>query len=394
MSTNILVECPELIASVRVGVIEPLSCLGNSGSCIVKFVRTIEIRKKDIEWCDILITVRGYEHVTLEIVKAAKAAGRFIIYFLDDDLLHIPEYLPSGKYLQNKEIRSNLIEIIEKSNLLWCVNPVIGEKYSIYCRDKWILSRVPVKNDIDYIVENKDVIRILYAGSSDHSGAIIKYISPVVSKLCDEYGDKLEFTFIGVNPKLQKHKNVKYIEYINDYNEYKSLVKSVNFDIGIAILQDDDFYKAKYYNKFIEYTSIGAVGVYTNSAPYSIIINNNENGFLCDNNSWYDTLKKAINENDLRSKCYNNAHNLIKEKFNHEIISAELAELIPEIVSFQANKKNKVILNNPKREFIKHRLIEIWKKHKILFVFLVFMKGIRFTVRSIKAKIGKIRRKL
>lgn len=374
---NILVECPELIASVRVGVLEPLSYLESTGKCKVTFKRTIDITKKDIKWCDILVTVRGYEDVTMKIVESAKNAGRFIIYFLDDDLLHIPEYLPSGRILQNEEVKQTLISIINNSNLLWCVNPRIGEMYSQYCDGKWILGRVPVKTDsIVERIKNVNKVKILYAGSSDHSNTVQKYITPAVSKICNEYGSKVEFTFIGVNPKLPELNNVKYIKYINDYNEYKEIVQQGNFDIGIAIILEEDFYQAKYYNKFIEYTSIGAVGIYTNNKPYTVIVEDKKNGFLCDNESWYETLKEVIDNDELRKACYINAHKLLDEKYSYTEVGRELEKLIPELVTYHANKTIKIILPNTRFEFYKQRAITIWNKHRILFLIIILNKVI------------------
>lgn len=395
-TVNILLECPELIASVRVGVLEPLTLLQDAGKCKIVYKRTIDITRIDVEWCDILITVRGYEYVTWEIVKAAKKAGRYIIYFLDDDLLHIPEDIPSGKYFRNPEIKEVMINILGISNILWCVNSRIGEIYSKYCNGNWILSKVPVdlnkKSKESY--EDNDIIHVLYAGSSDHSKAIQKYISPAVKKLCKEYKNKVDFTFIGADPNLKKIEKVKYISFINDYNAYKNIVQSGKFTIGLAIIQEDDFYKGKYYNKFIEYTSIGAVGIYTDNLPYTQIIENGQNGFLCNNDNWYETLKEAINNPELRERCYSNAQYLLQEKFNYEVVSDELETLIPELIMFHADKTKKVNLLNLRMAFYKNRLIKIWKKHKLLFLFFIFIKLAKFFTRKIKDVLDKIRRRI
>ena len=392
--TNILVECPELIASVRVGVLEPLSELQNSQRCNVLFKRTIQISKKDIQWCDILITVRGYEYVTMEIVKAAKRAGRYVIYFLDDDLLNIPQHIPSGSYFQNQEIKGRLIEIISLSDRLWCVNTLIAEKYSKYCGGKFFIGKVPITNKpLNSKTVNYDIVRILYAGSADHTQSVIKYITPAVSKLCREYKSKIEFTFIGVNPGLSNNSNVRYIDYINDYNEYKRIVEDGNYDIGLAVIQEDEFYKAKYYNKFMEYTSIGAVGVYTDSPPYTLVVEDNKNGFLCSENSWYDILKKVIDDPESRRQCYNNARKIIEERFNYTLIGQELVEKNPELISFRSDKTKKVVLLNTRNSYYKHRIIEIWNEHKFLFLFYIIVKICRFIIRKIRIIICGIRRK-
>lgn len=370
---NILVECPELIASVRMGVLEPLLHLEKSGRCIVFFKKTIEITKKDIEWCDILITVRGYEYITLKIVKAAQKAGRYIIYFLDDDLLSIPSDIPSGKYF-NSDVKKTMIQIMKYCNVLWCVNELIGKKYSNYCKYKWILGKVPIEINESLIENKREDIRILYAGSTDHSKTVQKYISPAVIRLCVEYRNNVSFTFIGADPDIRNQKNVKYYAFFDSYAEYKNLVKQGNFDIGLAIILEDEFYKCKYYNKFLEYTSIGAVGVYTKSEPYTLIVKDKENGILCENDEWYIKLKEIIEDKQLRRKCVNNAKNMLKEEFNYSTVSKEIVDKLPEIILYHADKSKRVVLHNIKFYYYNNKLISLWKQYKIIMIPFVFAK--------------------
>ena len=55
--THILVECPALIASVQVGVLNALAPL-EGRICEVRFRETRRLKRKDIQWCDIFVCVR------------------------------------------------------------------------------------------------------------------------------------------------------------------------------------------------------------------------------------------------------------------------------------------------------------------------------------------------
>lgn len=386
---NILVECPELIASVKVGILEPLSFLESEGKIHVVFKRTIDITKEDIQWCDILIIVRGYEFVTLQIAEAARKSGRYIIYFLDDDLLGIPENIPSGKHLQNEVVRQTLINIINNSNILWCVNPIIGNKYSSYCNNNYIVAKVPVVlKDIE-VQKNSNKVKIIYAGSSDHSETVQNYIVPAVLRICHEYGSNVEFCFIGVELELPILSNLKHMKYIDDYNHYKEIVYNGDFDIGIGIVLNDEFYQSKYYNKFIEYTSIGAVGIYTNSKPYTVVVKDRVNGILCDNDSWYETLKEVIDNEDLRRMCYLNAYKLLEEEYNHTVVGRNLEKLIPELINYRADKKVKVNLTSTRFEFYKQRIFTIWREHRILFLIIILRKLIVRVSKKLLLKLSK-----
>ena len=53
--THVLVECPELIASVKVGVLNALAILENN-TLQTRFCRTSDMQVCDLQWADILIT--------------------------------------------------------------------------------------------------------------------------------------------------------------------------------------------------------------------------------------------------------------------------------------------------------------------------------------------------
>lgn len=377
---KILVECPALIASVRVGVLEPLSPLQEKGLCEVKFLETKRFTAASIAWCDVLVTVRGSEPASSVIVDEARRVGRFVVYFLDDDLLHIPTDIPSSPYFQSEKCQSAIRSCLRSSNVLWCVNPRIGEKYGPLCGGKWILSSVPVKLDGagPAFPCSDGKVRVLYAGSADHSALVQKYLSPAVKRIADEMPNKVEFLFIGAEPAITA-KNVRHIRFINSYEEYKKMVSGGNFAIGLAVVDTLEFYQCKYYNKFIEYSSLGAVGVYTDGEPYSLVVRDGENGFLCENTpeSWYQAIKRAVLEEESdRRAVLENAVGLLQRDYAPEEVSRQLAADIPQLTQFHAPAVS------PKSIRIRHLLLRfylgrirlLWDKHRLLFLPMLLWK--------------------
>lgn len=393
MITNILVECIELIPSVRVGVLEPLKLLAEQDRCNLQFKRTSNIKIKDIEWADVIISVRGSEYSTLRIVEIAKRLGKFIIYFLDDDLLNIPQDCKSTLYYSSHDIKSNIIAIIGYSNILWCVNKNIALKYSKYCNNNYAIERVPVEISKYNPIKEESVIRIVYAGSVDHEREIKEFISPAVIKICKELGEKVEFTFIGVNPAISGIKNVKYIEYIDSYDSYKKIMSGSSFNIGISPIYETEFYKCKYYNKFIEYTSINVAGIYTNSEPYNFVVQNEVNGFLVNNSSaeWYEALKKIITNEELRKKCIINARVLVEKDFSYEIVTDRLIKDIPQLLNYKSPKMyvNKVYLRFLYSLKVFDKIKLWWNLYNIRIVPMVFKKIVNKMYKSTKKYFGK-----
>lgn len=336
MKINILVECPELISSVKIGV---LNLLESKEECNVKFKRTSEIVKDDIIWSDIVISVRGCEKASLKVIEAARKARRFTIMFLDDDLANIPLNLESTKYYNDSELKKYIEKVLENSYILWAVNPRIIEKYSKYTIEKkGILAKVcmKVENKIEKIKNKEKTLKILYAGSVDHKNTIKKLINPVIEKFDQEIKDgEISFTFVGANPEIE---NISYYEYFENYDKYKEFVKNGGFSIGLAPIETTDFYKSKYYNKFLEYTSIGVLGIYTDSEPYNLVVEHNKNGILCKNEieKWYDEIKNILDNREIVNNMILNAQKDIIENYNENKVQNELFAQIPELLKYKA----------------------------------------------------------
>ena len=335
---HILVECPDLIASVRVGVLEPLQPLVDKGICEVQFIKTLKIKKADIAWSDIFITVRGSDPITKEIVRIAKNAKRLIIYYLDDDLLNVPLESIVGTYYADPDIQKNIQELIGMSDVLWGVNRNIKEKYLPYTKGKWIENKVPIRTNEfpkkKYISYHP--LRILYAGSKDHEGLVREVLRNAVVRIAEEYKENVEFVFVGVNPGIKGLENVFYYPYFDSYEAYREFIEQGDYAIGLGPGRDAPFYACKYYNKFVEYASISAVGIFTKAEPYTQIVIDGKNGILCGNTEeqWYEAIKGIIEDNQIITQCRNNIRKQIAAEFEPNHIANSLIGQYPEFGTY------------------------------------------------------------
>jgi len=381
MKTNILVECPELISSVKIGV---LDLLENKEECNIEFKRTSTITKHDILWSDVVISVRGCEKASLKIMESANRAGRYTIMFLDDDLINIPLNLDSTKYYNDKKLKKYILEILANCQILWAVNPRIIEKYSKYTIKKnGVLGKVPMKIEIEK-KEWTEPVKVLYAGSIDHKQTLQKIISPVITKFDEIINKKIMFTFIGANPEIEK---TKHYNYFQDYESYKKFVIEGKFDIGLAPIETTEFYKSKYYNKFLEYTSIGVVGIYTDTEPYNLIIKDGINGFLCENNpeKWYLKIKKIIENPSKIAEILENAQRQVREDYNINVVSNEILTLIPELIEYKAKEKNikNIRLENIKLIFYMERIQLLMRIYGLKSIIVIPYKILKKIIKKV-----------
>lgn len=387
---HILVICTEKVSSVTVGVLLPLSQSEKNGLIETRFVRTAETTGTDIAWCDTLICVRGGEHWDLHIVRLCKQLGRQIVYFLDDDLLDIPDNVSCAEYYRDGFIRDSIKSLIEECDILWCVNPNIAEKYG-KAFSRTILADPCIQPNSQIECKNGDVVRFIYAGGIDHQHIVEEKLTPVTKLICDEFGDRVHFTFIGVNPQLPEYTQVSYTPYINDYSEYRRIVRETQYDISFAPVYDTSFYHCKYYNKFLEYTSVGAVGIYSNTQPYTFIVTNYENGILADSeDEWVNAVRFLINNPSKREEMLENATNTLNNRFVPEKAGQKLIDIFPELYLFSAEQVQPKSININRFHLIciyaYQRLKMYFRRRGVLGLFLLPVKLIKLIVIKCQRK--------
>lgn len=392
-ATHILVECPELIVSAKLGVIDTLRTLVRDGICDVKFIRTSEIKKKHIIWADIVIVVRGWESRTLNILQQAKRAGRFVIYYLDDDLLHVPKESLAWEYFHSPLLRQGLKEMIGLSDVLWGVNRNIRDKYLGFGKGRWMENKLPIQLSqriSDGVDRTDGVTKILYAGSVDHGILIREVLVGAIERICSEFGSRVEVTFIGADPKIRGCKQVKYIPFIGPYAAYREYVESHEFQIGLAPARIDPFYACKYYNKYLEYASIGAVGIFTRTDPYTQIVEDRVNGIFCENTeqSWYEAIKELIENVDLRNSCKRQSIAQIQSDFDADQVAKTLLMQCEELKTYRARKvlKHQIKLRGWGFLYIDRAKL-LWESRGIKSIPLIALKAVKVCIKLLAKKV-------
>lgn len=299
--------------------------------------KNIEVSPHDLQQVDSLILIRANNYLSMKLAEIAKKEGIFVISFLDDDLLGLPKLEPRMPW-RMKQLR----KILQMSNMILTSNIYIAQKYKKYTSEKRyaIVNTVISKKDILDCPEsfsNNERIKIVYAAGRNHEDVFYKYIEPILLEIDHIVGEKISLSFIGVRPTIDTSKYsfpIKYHSFL-PFLEYRKFMLKNHYDIGIAPLEDDIFCACKYFNKYIEYTLVGAFGIYSNVKPYTFIIRDGFNGLLPDNTSkaWLNSILQAVQNRELREKCYQNAKRQLSEEFTVEKIRKKLLEDIPELLS-------------------------------------------------------------
>lgn len=299
----------------------------------------MEIQVDDLNWADIVLLGRPDNGYEMQLVKCLHQSKRYLIYILDDDLLHIPDTLYSASYLGKSEIRNYIQSMIELSDAILSPSPVLLAQYATAGR-KGILIEEPALDPIAYEEHKADAaVRVGFAGSVDRTGDIESILETALIRIKAEYGDKVEFEFFGAIPSFAEVIDARSIAYCNSYTQYRNILNQRQWDIGLAPIPDTPFHACKHYNKFIEYAASGIVGIYSAHEPYLRLQKKCEIGLFCENDpeAWYMSIKRLLDNRAERERLRRAACDYVNKEMSVFASAERFACQLPEVYEEKAS---------------------------------------------------------
>lgn len=204
-----------------------------------------------------------------------------IIYEIDDMLINIPKWNYASTYYNKHE--DYVKQIMSMSDAVMVSTEKLKKIYSEFNKNIHVQPNRLTKmlwGDIYPAHEYKDEkekIKILWAGSQNHfsnpkvtgdaeGGDFGKEFMKFIIKTVDKY----DWYFVGALPmELTGVKNkINFVPWV-DVMHYPSVVKSLECDIGLAPLMDNEFNSCKSNIKQLEYVASGIAGIFSKVEPYN-----------------------------------------------------------------------------------------------------------------------------
>ena len=244
-----------------------------------------------------------------QIVSKARAAGKFVLYEIDDLLFELPENHPERKQaLYNDALLPMITAMVDADLVLVPTEELrrIAEGFNPnvivlpnYLDDTLWHLRTP-RDSI-----NDRLLRIGYMGSNSHTPDLA-LVTPVLKEILKKYEGKVQVDIWGT-PLPEGLNGVEGVNWhpspTNVYKDFVKFFQTIDFDIAIAPLVDNLFNRCKSGLKFLEYSANGVAGVYSRIDPYESIVEDGVNGFLASNlDEWYESLNKLIENPTLRQE--------------------------------------------------------------------------------------------
>lgn len=344
--TNVLLIYEQFIASVRLCGYEQLRYLEQEGKIRFQHGLDTEITAGQCQWADIIVFVRSATWLDYKIALENKKRGKMIVYVLDDDLLHLPAQYASSRYYGQASVRRRIWWFLKNCDVLASPSAYLLKKYKS-CAGRVVRMEEPcLKNSVagTYRLAEQDwtsrKLKIGFAGSIDRSGEVAKILQEALVRFYEQHKHEVELEFMGIKPAFAQELGLVCEPYEEDYEAYQKKFLQRNWDIGLAPMPDTSFHRAKHYNKYMEYASIGCVGIYSKVMPYTQVIRSFQNGILCENTvqGWLDALEWCLYHPAECVKIQKNLEQDMERRFSIAAVSYQLAGQMPELFDYQARQ--------------------------------------------------------
>lgn len=253
-----------------------------------------------------------------KIIALHKKGYRFV-YFMDDDLMDPNAWvcLPS-KYAKRieKEAYKHRKFLERICSEFWVSTVFLAQKYNHW--QAKVLTPIASVN-----LQNKRLSTwVCYHGTTSHQMEL-KWLSVIVTQL-QKQTDYIRFELFGDHSIYTLYRDVPRVSVLHpmSWPNYLHYTQSVKRDIALAPLLADPFNSGRGVSKFFDITRMGAVGLYSNVAPYAGFIRHGVDGFLIGNDpeEWLDIIVFLSNNPEQRKQMLAAAQERIKISYNQVVL--------------------------------------------------------------------------
>lgn len=331
---NVLLVGPVHTASFNIGVVQPMNYLRQQGLVEFKARREQNVSRGSIERSDVVVFSRTAKPKSYELMKYAQRKNKRTVYVIDDHFLAMPVTSAMGKRFNDKSVRRTYMNFLRHAHVVKVASPFFATHLKKHYHPRKVICFPGSVNFalVDQLTKSErgdNKIVIGYAGGNK-SKAFIPVIR-ALKRVLRKCGDRVEVQFFGyIPPELKGYPNVVQHNYEYDYKTYLCRLYEMNWDIGIAPLENALHHDCKTDNKFREYSACYIPGIYSSTPVYKPVVIDGETGLLVDHHvdAWYKALRQLIEQPELRRKIGLNAATQARKLYTIEDCAQQWLEKI------------------------------------------------------------------
>ena len=288
--------------------------------CELRTGSSITPEAEDVAWADTLVLVRGAAPSERRLLAEAHRLGKRVATYLDDDLERVPGSARSGYFFTSEEVRQNVALIVrEADDVLVCSDRLREELTDRHQRPVTRIlqprpARVPGESAPQHAASPT---RIGFLGSVDHGAYLDELLGDVLRTIQKEHPAQVQFVFCGAEPAVATALGARREPFEEDFGTWRRKALALDVSIGLAPLPASDFHRFKYWNKYLEYGSLGIAGIYSNVPPNSDVVRDGATGILCENSpdAWHKAITELIQNPPTRQRIAHAAYLDVEARF-------------------------------------------------------------------------------
>jgi glycosyltransferase involved in cell wall biosynthesis len=262
-----------------------------------------------------------------QLVAAVQHAGAKLIYTLDDNFLDLPPSIATWFTPQHRQV----VEFfLSQADGVMVTTPGLKDRFAPYNQNIVVVAHAlderllkPKPRAWLNRFRSRRII-IGYMGTFSHDDDLLM-IAPALRAAIERHSVPVEIRLIGVAERpatlaALSGLPVRVIALRPEMVEYTRFLPwftQQHWDIALAPLIDSRFTRCKSDIKFLDYSALGAAGIYSRVPAYESSVRHLETGWVTDNTieAWQRALEELISSNDLRRDLAQRAaHYLFAER--------------------------------------------------------------------------------
>jgi glycosyltransferase involved in cell wall biosynthesis len=252
-----------------------------------------------------LMVAQRFGHPGFEMQWLKLFRKHTMIWETDDDLWSVDPVNKRAAKIFTPEFLKGLEFCVRTARMVTVTNDYLAERMS-----RFNPNVVIIPNMIDAALPKmkrirRDRVTVGWAGGDSHRRDLAKIVVPlhriVRSTDADVHTIGQDFSNVLRLPEGRHRHTGWELKLIKYYS-------TIDFDIGLAPLEDTTFTRSKSYIKALEYGALGIPVIASDNGPYREYVDDGVTGFLVSKESeWIDRIRLLIDDPDLRESMGNAA---------------------------------------------------------------------------------------
>jgi len=305
---------------------------------------------------DVIVVQRVFDYEQFYVLSTLKAAGKKIVYEVDDDIFNIAPHNPCASLYNRYDAQLCMRHCLALADKVIVTTERLARALGI--EEKAIVYPNSLDWDKLFYVnkknEKRERHRIFWSGSNTHNEDF-KVCMPAIARIFRERSD-VELFIVGSIPPIVQQMLGDFMDRVS-YNPgmhteayFQYLRFSLDADIGIVPLEDTVFNHSKSVCKGLEYTLARLPIVASGHPPYSDVFEHGKDSLLCStDDEWYEAINSLLESKEMREELVKNARKKAVEKFhlrkNADYLGNEISQLGSSLINDRIERRNQNLID-------------------------------------------------